>query len=56
MGRHNWGAAAEEDAIDIVAPEVRVRQTSVQRASQCGTAYVGERGGSSCNYDKLHCL
>ena len=41
----NRGAAAEADTIDIVALEVQVR-TSVQRA-QCGTAYVGEQGGSS---------
>ena len=33
----NWGAAAEADAIDIVALEVRVHQTSAQRAAQCWT-------------------
>ena len=38
--------AAEVDSIDIVAPDVRVRQiidhqTSAQRAAQCSGAYVG---------------
>ena len=38
------GAAVEADTINIVAPEVRVCQTSAQRAAHNRTAYVVNEG------------